>query len=178
VFLFVHGRHFVVFSWLRFNTNGSNLLIIYQHLVLCSKIALVLMSPIADGMLQCRNRKAISESILPFILETSYRIIKGRNSKSYLQTIEKSTEKNHQNFDDCGIQSLTVMTDFITEHSSTQETNTMDEHEMQSLCIRYEVSKIKGRIDSEIAFLFRHCNIPSAIGLIKTSAILEHTTKC
>jgi hypothetical protein len=28
------------------------------------------------------------------------------------------------------------MTDFITEHSSTQETNTMDEHEMQSLCYR------------------------------------------
>ena len=127
---------FVVFSWLRFNTNDPNLLIIYQHLVLCSKIALVLMSPIADGMLQCRNRKAISESILPFILETSNRIIKGRNSKSYLQTIEKSTEKNHQNFHDCGIQSLTVMTHFITEHSSTQETNTMDEHEMQSLCYR------------------------------------------
>ena len=127
---------FVVFSWLRFNTNDPNLLIIYQHLVLCSTIALVLMSPIADGMLQCRNRKAISESMLPFILETSYRIIKGRNSKSYLLTVEKSTEKNHQNFDDSGIQSLTVMTDFITEHSSTQETNTMDEHEMQSLCYR------------------------------------------
>jgi hypothetical protein len=91
-------------------------------------------------------------------------MLKGRNSKSYLQTIEKSTEKNHQNFDDCGIQSLTVMTDFITEHSLTQETNTMDEHEVQ--------------IDSEIAFLFRHCNIPSAIGLIETSAILEHKTKC
>ena len=126
---------FVVFSWLRFNTNGPNLLIIYQHLDLCSKIALVLMSPIADGMLQCRNRKAISESILPFILETSYRIIKGKNSKSYLLTVEKSTEKNHQNFDDCGIQYLTVMTDFITKHPSTQ-TNTMDEHEMQSLCYR------------------------------------------
>ena len=94
------------------------------------------MSPIADGMLQCRNRKAISELILSFILETSYRIIKGRNSKSYLLTVEKSTEKNHQNFDECGIQYLTVMTDFITEHSSTQETNTMDEHEMQSLCYR------------------------------------------
>jgi hypothetical protein len=50
--------------------------------------------------------------------------------------------------------------------------------EFLPLIIRYEVSKIKGRIDSEIAFLFRHCNIPSAIGLIKTSAILEHTTKC
>jgi hypothetical protein len=47
----------------------------------------------------------------------------------------KSTEKNHQNFDDCGIQYLTVMTDFITKHPSTQ-TNTMDEHEMQSLCYR------------------------------------------
>lgn len=127
---------FVVLSWLRFNTNDSNLLIIYQHSVLCSKIALVLMSPIADGMLQCRNRKAISESILPFILEISNRIIKGRNSKSYLLTVEKSTEKNHQNFDDCGIQSITVMTEFITEHPSTQETNTMDEHEMQSLCYR------------------------------------------
>ena len=30
---------FVVFSWLRFNTNGPNLLIVYQNLVLCSKIA-------------------------------------------------------------------------------------------------------------------------------------------
>lgn len=127
---------FVVFSWLRFNTTDPNLLTIYQHLVLCSKIALVLMSPIADGMLQCRNRKAITESLLPFILETLYRIIKGRNSNSFLLTVENSTAKNHQNFDDCGIQSITVMTDFITEHPSTQETNTMNEQEMQSLCYR------------------------------------------
>ena len=49
--------------------------------------------------------------------------------------------------------------------------------EFLPLIIRYEVSKIKGRTDSEIAFLFWHCNIPSAIGLIKTSAILEHKTK-
>ena len=77
---------FAVLSWLRFNTNDHSLLLVYQHLILCSKITLIAMSPISDGVLQRRIRKAISESIISIIWKTLYRLSKDKNTNPAVET--------------------------------------------------------------------------------------------
>lgn len=149
---------FAVLSWLRFNTNDHSLLLSYEHLVLCSKITLIAMSPISDGMLQRRKRKANLESIIAFIRKTSYQLNKDQKTNPTFVTGDYSTEQRHQHCDEFYVPSITVIDDHNTnEYSSTKQAKDIKEQAFSELCYRrlkYNLPPINTSASSDVTTSF------------------------